>query len=122
PWSQNNASFILTCQWDQGAEEPVWTLYEEDTGTSKVLWTQSFPAHEIEFMYDILVMSAPKVADTATSVEDLLKTGGNAEWRFDDEEAASQDYQESSGVQPEAAPAAAAPAPAPQQSPPPQQQ
>ena len=71
PWSQNNASFILTCQWDQGAEEPVWTLYEEDTGTSKVLWTQSFPAHEIEFMYDILVMSAPKVADTATSVEEL---------------------------------------------------
>lgn len=76
PWSAGEAAFVLTCQWEKSIEEPVWTLYEQENGiTSKVVWTQSFAPGDLEFMYDILVMSAPKNTSLGsfTAIPDLLK-------------------------------------------------
>ncbi len=76
PWSAGEAFFVLTCQWEKSVEEPVWTLYEQENGvTSKVVWTQSFAPGDLEFMYDILVMSAPKNTSLGnfTAIPDLLK-------------------------------------------------
>ncbi len=76
PWSAGEAAFVLTCQWDKAVEEPVWTLYEQENGiASKVVWTQSFAPGDLEFMYDILVMSAPKNTSLGsfTQIPDLLK-------------------------------------------------
>jgi hypothetical protein len=75
PWSVGEAAFVLTCQWEKIVDEPVWTLYEQENGVaSKVVWTQSFAPGDLEFMYDILVMSAPKNSSLAHSqIPDLLK-------------------------------------------------
>lgn len=77
PWSAGEAVFVLTCQWEKTVEEPVWTLYEQENGvTSKVVWTQSFAPGDLEFMYDILVMSAPKNSSLGgykTAIPDLLR-------------------------------------------------
>jgi len=76
PWAVADAAFVLTCQWEKGVEEPVWTLYEQENGVaSKVVWTQSFAPGDLEFMYDILVMSAPKNSSLGsfTQIPDLLK-------------------------------------------------
>ena len=72
PWTAGNASFIVTCQWDKNVEEPIWSLYQEDGGSQKVVWTQSFGPNDLEFMYDILVMSAPK-GSSFTQIPELLK-------------------------------------------------
>lgn len=82
PWSAGSASFIVTCQWESTVEEPVWTLYQDEAGTSKVVWTQSFAPSDLEFMYDILVMSAPK-GSTSTKMPELLKPGGTDEFSLD---------------------------------------
>ncbi len=59
PWlSGDQKNFILTVQWDSNLKDPVWTLYEETDSGSKVVWTQPFAAQDLEFMYDILSMSA----------------------------------------------------------------
>lgn len=71
PWTAGNASFISTCQWEDNVEEPVWTLYQDESGNSKIVWTQSFAPSDLEFMYDILVMSAPK-GTSSTKIPELL--------------------------------------------------
>ena len=39
PWSGgDHKNFIITVQWDETLKDPVWTLYEEIDGTSKVVW------------------------------------------------------------------------------------
>ena len=75
PWAVGDAAFVLTCQWEKSVEEPVWTLYEQENGVaSKVVWTQSFAPGDLEFMYDILVMSAPKNSSLSHSqIPDLLR-------------------------------------------------
>lgn len=72
PWTAGSANFTLTCQWESAFEEPVWTLYEQDGSSSKVVWTQSFAPSDLEFMYDILAMSAPKTT-AFTAIPELLK-------------------------------------------------
>ena len=72
PWTAGNASFVSTCQWESTVEEPIWTLYQEESTGSKVIWTQSFAPSDLEFMYDILVMSAPK-GTSSTRIPELLK-------------------------------------------------
>jgi|AGTN01.1.fsa_nt_gi hypothetical protein len=72
PWTAGSANFTLTCQWEPAFEEPVWTLYEQDGSSSKVVWTQSFAPSDLEFMYDILAMSAPKTT-AYTAIPELLK-------------------------------------------------
>lgn len=63
PWINNEQkNFILTCQWDETLKDPVWTLYEDTEGSSKVVWTQPFAPGDMEFMYDILSMSAGKTS------------------------------------------------------------
>ena len=52
PWTAGNAAFISTCQWEDNVEEPVWTLYQEESGNSKIVWTQSFAPSDLEFKYD----------------------------------------------------------------------
>lgn len=82
PWTAGDASFIVTCQWDGSVEEPVWTLYQDEEGNSKVVWTQSFTPSDLEFMYDILVMSAPK-GSSSTKMPELLAPGGSDEFALD---------------------------------------
>ena len=73
PWTSNdNKPFILTCQWDDSMKDPVWTLYEENDGSSKVVWTQPFAAQDLEFMYDILSMSA---GTSGMAIPDELRPG-----------------------------------------------
>ncbi len=77
PWSAGSAEFTVTCQWDKTVQEPVWTLYQHEDDISKVVWTQGFAPSDLEFMYDILVMSAPKGTSQA-KIPDLLKPQENA--------------------------------------------
>ncbi|MBN9394985.1 MAG: hypothetical protein J0H83_07045 [Candidatus Melainabacteria bacterium] len=75
PWTSNdNKPFILTCQWDDSMKDPVWTLYEENDGSSKVVWTQPFAAQDLEFMYDILSMSA---GTSGMAIPDELRPGAS---------------------------------------------
>ncbi len=72
PWSAGSSEFTVTCQFDKTVQEPVWTLYQHENDISKVVWTQGFAPSDLEFMYDILVMSAPKGTSNA-KIPDLLK-------------------------------------------------
>lgn len=74
PWTGGDRkTFILTVQWDESLKDPVWTLYEEVDGSSKVVWTQPFAAQDLEFMYDILSMSAGSTSGGGLSIPDELK-------------------------------------------------
>jgi len=73
PWlSTDQKNFILTVQWDSTQKDPVWTLYEENDSGSKVVWTQPFAAQDLEFMYDILSMSAGS-SPSGLGIPDELK-------------------------------------------------
>jgi len=78
PWpDSDHKSFILTCQWDESLKDPVWTLYEEIDNNSKVVWTQPFAPQDLEFLYDILSMSAGSSAPL--QIPDELKPRAEAE-------------------------------------------
>ncbi|MDP3510033.1 MAG: hypothetical protein Q8T09_18830 [Candidatus Melainabacteria bacterium] len=83
PWPDSPyKTFILTCQWDESLKDPVWTLYEEIEGNSKVVWTQPFAPQDLEFLYDILSMSAGSSAKL--EIPDELKPKNQAEESFAD--------------------------------------
>lgn len=83
PWPDSPyKTFILTCQWDESLKDPVWTLYEEIEGNSKVVWTQPFAPQDLEFLYDILSMSAGSQAKL--EIPDELKPKNQAEDSFAD--------------------------------------
>jgi len=46
--------YVLTCQFDATASEPLWSLYEGEDG-SKVLW--SCPNNQLEMVYGMICMS-----------------------------------------------------------------
>ncbi|CAN5535089.1 hypothetical protein BH11CYA1_BH11CYA1_50070 [soil metagenome] len=81
PWPDSpNKTFILTCQWDESLKDPVWTLYEEIDSNSKVVWTQPFAPQDLEFLYDILSMSAGSSAKL--EIPDELKPKNQTEETF----------------------------------------
>jgi hypothetical protein len=92
PWSSTDGKqFILTVQWDGNLKDPVWTLYEETDAGSKVVWTQPFAAQDLEFMYDILSMSA---GSSGSAIPDELKMQPSA---FEDAPKKEEDPAPSAG-------------------------
>jgi hypothetical protein len=77
-WTTSKAGqkFVLIAQIQEGAKQPVWTLYEEGDSGSKMHWSQPFESTDFEMMYNVICMSAP---DTGASkgIPDALKPGAN---------------------------------------------
>ncbi|MBU6450644.1 MAG: hypothetical protein KGS72_02620 [Cyanobacteria bacterium REEB67] len=89
PWmSTDGKNFILTVQWDSNLKDPVWTLYEDTDGGSKVVWTQPFAAQDLEFMYDILSMSAGSTGGAGIPEELRMQPSGYEEAAKKEEEPA----------------------------------
>ncbi|MBX9940041.1 MAG: hypothetical protein K2Y32_12345 [Candidatus Obscuribacterales bacterium] len=59
PWRSENLGlpFSLTVRADVGATEPIWTLYEGEGSTSRVMWSTGFD--DVELLYDVLTLSLP---------------------------------------------------------------
>lgn len=74
PWTTSNPGqkFVLIVQWQEGATQPVWTLYEESGTGSKMHWSQPFDPNDFGMMYDVICMSAPD-AGRQTAIPDTLK-------------------------------------------------
>lgn len=64
--------FVLDVQWDPNLEDPFWSLYEDNAGTSNKVWEQPFAPSNIELLYDVLVMSCGAVAHS-NKLSDILK-------------------------------------------------
>ncbi len=64
--------FVLDVQWDANMEDPFWALYEQNPEKSRVVWSQTFKANDIEMFYDILVMSCGAV-NPSKKLSDILK-------------------------------------------------
>lgn len=69
--SKPNQKFILMCQWDKAADNPVWTLYEENSQESKMHFSQQFDSKDFAMMYDVICMSAPDGG--SAGIPDALK-------------------------------------------------
>src|SRR5277367_314406 len=74
PWttSQTGQSFILIVRWGPTDSTPIWTLYEESSGQSKMHWSQPFEPNDFSMMYDVICMSAPD-AGSGIKIPDALK-------------------------------------------------
>jgi hypothetical protein len=75
PWTTDvpHQKFILTVKWEKGAFNPIWTLYEESETDSKTVWSQPFAPSDMDFMYDVLSMSAGAAAAPDSKIPDNLK-------------------------------------------------
>ncbi len=104
PWTTTvpKQQFVLMVQWDQPAEFPLWTLYEENANESKMHWSQTFPPSDVQLMYDVLTMS--------------VEAGSQKTFKIPDELKPKDDYDL---MKPEPIPVKASPAPAPLPPPPP---
>jgi hypothetical protein len=74
PWTTSTPGqrFVLIAQWQEGATQPVWTLYEESETGSKMHWSQPFDPNDFGMMYDVICMSAPDTGRSA-AIPDTLK-------------------------------------------------
>lgn len=54
PIKKPDKTFVLTCQHDMNAAEPVWALYEGEDG-SMTVW--SYPNSNVELVFDMVSMS-----------------------------------------------------------------
>ena len=86
PWTTSKPSqvYILTVIWDKSKDDPVWTLYDEIDGKSTPIWSEPFPATNVELVYDILVMSTGASMTKATVPENLKagQSGGGLASKF----------------------------------------
>lgn len=59
PWRTENLGlqFSLTVRSEVGGGEPIWTLYEGEGTTSRVMWSTGFD--DVELLYDVLTLSLP---------------------------------------------------------------
>lgn len=59
PWRNKNTkvNYSLTVRVELAGGDPVWTLYEGDSGSSRVVWSSSF--EDVELLYDVLTLSLP---------------------------------------------------------------
>ncbi len=73
PWRTKKPGqmFTLTCQWEDGADLPVWSLYEQSGEESKMHWSKPFGSADLQLLYDMAAMSAVD-ADSA-KIPDSLK-------------------------------------------------
>ncbi len=119
PWttSQPGQRFILTIKWDKGMNDPIWTLYEETPGDSRIVWSQPFAPSDMDFMYDVLSMSAGSTAVADKSaLADLKPT---AEQLAAQEEQMQMDKANGGKIKHGQTPAPAKPEPAAAPAPPP---
>src|SRR5277367_6897179 len=75
PWTTgvHNQKFTLTVKWEKGAFNPIWTLYEESDSDSRTVWSQPFAPSDMDFMYDVLSMSAGAGASPDSKIPENLK-------------------------------------------------
>jgi hypothetical protein len=125
PWESGhkNLKFILTVKWEKGAFNPIWTLYEETEHSSKTVWSQPFAPSDMDFMYDVLSMSAGAAAAPDSKIPDDLKPPPPEEVEAEEAKKAAAKTEKApvprtEKAEPEAKPAAKE---APQQAAPPQQ-
>ncbi len=73
PWRTKKPGqmFTLTCQWEDGAELPVWSLYEQSGEDSKMHWSKPFGSADLQLLYDMAAMAA--VDADSTKIPDNLK-------------------------------------------------
>ena len=69
----HNQKFTLTVKWEKGAFNPIWTLYEESDSDSRTVWSQPFAPSDMDFMYDVLSMSAGAGASPDSKIPENLK-------------------------------------------------
>lgn len=102
PWRTKKPGqmFTLTCQWDDGQDLPVWSLYEQTGEDSKMHWSKPFGSADLQLLYDMAAMSAVD-ADGGSKIPDSLKAKEN------------QKLEVTPPAQPYVPPAAAAPPPPP---------
>ncbi|MCB9469776.1 MAG: hypothetical protein H6677_16020 [Candidatus Obscuribacterales bacterium] len=63
PWRnrKTDVNYSLTVRVELAGGDPVWTLYEGDSGSSRVVWSSSF--EDVELLYDVLTLSLPEEAE-----------------------------------------------------------
>lgn len=67
-------TFVLDVFWPSSADDPSFTLYEQDEKESKTLWNQTFKAGDVELLYDVLLMSCGNVPKAAEGkLADIIK-------------------------------------------------
>lgn len=64
PWRNKRTSvnYSLTVRVELAGGDPVWTLYEGDSGNSRVVWSSSF--EDVELLFDVLTLSLPDEVTT----------------------------------------------------------
>jgi hypothetical protein len=70
PWRSENKKlpFSLTVRLELGGGEPIWTLYEGEGNSSRVMWSTSFA--DVELLYDVFTLSLPSEGPTIFSPVD----------------------------------------------------
>ena len=81
PWRSENLGlpFSLTVRADVGTTEPIWTLYEGEGATSRVMWSTGFD--DVELLYDVLTLSLPSDGPNIFAPAEQPKTAGGQRGR-----------------------------------------
>jgi hypothetical protein len=74
PWRTKKPGqmFTLTCQWEDGADLPVWSLYEQAGEESKMHWSKPFGSADLQLLYDMAAMAAVD-SEGSSKIPDSLK-------------------------------------------------
>ena len=70
PWRsiKTELNYSMTVRVEMGGGEPIWTLYEGDGTTSRVMW--SSPFEDLDLLYDVVCLSLPADVSTTIGPED----------------------------------------------------
>ncbi|HMO21862.1 MAG TPA: hypothetical protein PKC98_12950, partial [Candidatus Melainabacteria bacterium] len=81
PWRnrKTDVNYSLTVRVELAGGDPVWTLYEGDSGSSRVVWSSSF--EDVELLYDVLTLSLPE--ESEGDLESELKIARESHERRD---------------------------------------
>jgi hypothetical protein len=72
PWRsvKTELNYSMTVRVEMGGGEPIWTLYEGDGTTSRVMW--SSPFEDLDLLYDVVCLSLPADVITAIGADEFV--------------------------------------------------
>ncbi len=65
--------YLIMVQWEKSKNHPIWTMYKNDATESKVIFSEEYPAEQMDILHDVIVMTTGEKSNTLSEIPEELK-------------------------------------------------
>ncbi len=65
--------YLIMVQWEKSKNHPIWTMYKNDANESKVIFSEEYPAEQMDILHDVIVMTIGEKSNSLSEIPEELK-------------------------------------------------